>query len=142
MATAHITHHLDPAAVKALLTSPQGGVIKDLIRRGTNVQNAAKKHLETYPRRVNTGLLRSSIKVQIITVGGNPAVSVGTNIRYAVWVHDGTGIYGPAGHLIKPKTKQVMRWLSKKHGGYAFAKTSKGMRPNRFLKESLKFAKG
>src|SRR5262245_40964060 len=127
--------------MNALLTSPQSGVAKDLLRRGKKVETAAKKELQNAPRRVNTGLLRSSINTQLITVGGKLAVRVGTNVYYAIFVHDGTGLYGPAGHLIRPKTRQALKWLPKKGGGFAFAKYQRGMRPNHFFRNALKAAK-
>ena len=136
-----ITHHLDLAAVRKQMTSPGGAIYKDLLKRGLLVETAAKKNLGAGPKRVNTGRLRASITHQFITVNGMPAMIVGTNVVYAIYVHDGTGIYGPKGQRIHPKNKRAMRWKGKGVTGYIFAKSTAGMRPNPFLKNALHAAK-
>lgn len=142
--TAHLSHRIDDRAVQALLTSPQGGVIKDLLRRGLKVESKAKLNLQTEPRRVNTGRLRGNIRTTLVSFSGKPAVRVGTSVYYALYVHDGTGLYGPKHALIYPKRRKVMRWKAGygKKGGYAYARHTKGMRPNPFLRNALKAAKG
>lgn len=149
MATAKTTHHLNVSGVHALLNSPNGGVAKDLLRRGLRVASAAKKNLETEPRRVNTGALRADIHPELVIINGKIALRVGTNKSYALWVHDGTGIYGPRGERITPHSAKALRWKSKKYGakkgkfkGFAFAKSIAGMKPNKFLKNALHAARG
>lgn len=139
-----ITHKLNYAAMQALLTSPDGGVIKDLLRRGLKVESQAKRNLGSNPKRVNTGRLRSDVKTTIVTFGGKPRVRVGTSLKYAIFVHEGTGLYGPLHHLIVPKNKKALRWKSKGgkgKKGYTFSKWSRGMQPNPFLRNALKAAK-
>jgi hypothetical protein len=138
---AKITHQLNRQAVSALLTSPSGPVAKDLYRRGLRVQAKAKQELEEWPRRVDTGRLRSSVEVQLITVGGVLAVRIGSNVFYALYVHDGTGIYGPKGAPIKPKRAKVLKFQPKGAHGFVYARSVKGMIPNPFLKKALKAAK-
>jgi len=142
--TAHLSHRIDDRAIQALLTSPQGGVIKDLLRRGLKVESKAKLNLQSDPRRVNTGRLRGSIRTTLVSVAGKPAVRVGTTVFYALYVHDGTGLYGPKHSLIYPRKKKVLRWKASygKKGGYAYARYTRGMRPNPFLKNALSAAKG
>lgn len=137
---ARIRHVKDQAGLNAILTSPTGGVAKDLFRRGVKIQNRAKKNLEREPRRIDTGNLRSDIHVQLLSFGGKPAVRVGFNLFYGIYVHDGTGIYGPTGTPITPKIAKVLRWKSKK-GKIMFAHQVKGMRPNPFLKDAVIAAK-
>lgn len=133
-AKVRVIHHAQELAI--LLSSPSGGVAKDLFRRGVNVQNRAKKNLERNPRRIDTGNLRSDIHVQLLSLGGKPAVRVGFNLFYGVFVHDGTGIYGPKGTPITPRVSTYLRWKTKK-GGWMYAKSVKGMRPNPFLKDAV-----
>ena len=147
-----ITHKLDQAAVRELLTGPRGAVAKDMFRRGLRVETKAKQNLQTDPRRVDTGRLRSSINTQAVTVDGVPAVAVGTNVKYAIYVHEGTGLYGPKAKYIVPVSKQALRWKTRGRGmaarraagagGYTFAQRSSGMRPNPFLKNALPAARG
>lgn len=147
-----ITHRLDITAIRALLTGPEGGVARDMLRRGLRVETRAKQNLQSDPRRVDTGRLRSSINTQPIMVDGVPAVVVGTNVKYAIYVHEGTGLYGPKAKYIVPVNKQVLRWKTRGHGmaarrkagkgGYTFAMRSSGMKPNHFLKNALPAARG
>jgi hypothetical protein len=143
-----VTHKLDLGAVNKLLTSPTGGVAKDLLRRGLKVETRAKQLLNASPRRVDTGRLRSSVRAVLVVVNGKPAVTIGTNVKYARYVHDGTGIFGPYSEVIRPVNKKVMKWASKTHGaksgkgkGFVFAKYTIGMRPNPFLKNALPAAR-
>jgi HK97 gp10 family phage protein len=135
-----VTHILNAAAIQKLLNSPSGPVAKDMLKRGLRVESAAKKNLQSSPKRVNTGRLRSSIKAKLITVNGHPAVTVGTDVKYARFVHDGTGLYGPYHTRIYPKTKKALRWKGK--SGFVFAKSTAGMRPNPFLRNALSAAHG
>jgi hypothetical protein len=130
-----------PNDLKAILTSPLGGVYKDIFRRCIKVQNQAKRNLERAPRRVDTGTLRSDIHVQMLLVSGKPVGRVGFNVFYGIYVHDGTGIYGPKGVPIRPKTAKFLRWKTKK-GTVVYALSVKGMQPNPFLKDAVKAAKG
>lgn len=123
------------------MSSPTGPIAKDLFRRGKKVEAKAKANLNNRsPRRVDTGRLRSSITTQLISVSGKPAVRVGTNVIYAIFVHDGTGIYGPKGAYIYPKRKKYMSWKSK-GGKRVFAVKTKGMKPNPFLADAVLAAK-
>lgn len=137
-ARVRVVHHPNDYAI--LLASPSGAIAKDLFRRGTNVQNRAKRNLERNPRRIDTGNLRSDIHVQLLSLGGKPAVRVGFNLFYGVFVHDGTGIYGPKGTPIVPRVSTYLRWKSK-GGPWMYAKSVKGMRPNPFLKDAMPAAK-
>ena len=140
MARANVKHNLNRAGISAMLSSPNGAVAKDLFRRGKKVETKAKQNLSRNPRRIDTGLLRSSINTQLISLGGKPAVRVGTNVYYALWVHDGTGIYGPRGAPIKPKTAHALSWKVK-GGKKVFARSVKGMQKNPFLKDAVNAAK-
>jgi hypothetical protein len=117
---------------------------KDLYRRGLKVQSRARLLLSGagagHPKRVDTGHLRSSVQVQLRQYGaGKPAVRIGTNVRYARWVHDGTGLYGPRRRLIRPKRAKVLRFSGRRYGktGYIYARHVKGMKPNAFLEDAL-----
>jgi len=144
-----VSHQLNTGVVAALLASPTGGVAKDLLKRGLRVESKAKLNLgggAGIPRRVDTGRLRASIRTIVLIIDGKPAVRIGTGLRYARWVHDGTGLYGPLHHYILPKNKKVLRWKTKGPkqlggGAYVFARRSSGMKPNPFLKNALSAAK-
>lgn len=134
---------LQPLAVQKVLTGPQGPVAKDLLRRGIRVQTQAKRNLGgvgNLPKRVDTGLLRSSIAVQLRT-GPDISVRIGTNVYYALWIHEGTGIYGPRHAPIFPKTARYLRFKPKGADHYIYRRSVKGIKPNPFLVEALSAAR-
>lgn len=140
-----INHHINHAALSALLRSPTGPVARDMLRRGIRVQSQARRNLAGgagKPRRIDTGRLRASIYVRPTVSRGAPAVRVGTGVRYAVYVHEGTGIYGPRRAVIRPRRSGgylVFRPRGAK--GTVFVRSVKGMRPNPFLSDALIAAK-
>lgn len=139
-----VTHKLNHLQIEQLLTSPSGPVAKSLLVRGYRVQAQARKNLgggASGPKRIDTGKLRASISVQLKRKSSRTlTVRIGTNVEYAIWVHDGTGLYGPMHRMITPKTKRYLRF--KPHGSnkYVFAKAVKGMRANPFLLNALSAA--
>lgn len=55
---------------------------------GVHIEGEAKEELENTPRRVDTGNLRNSINYQVDE--SEKAVYIGTNVEYAIYVHEGT----------------------------------------------------
>jgi hypothetical protein len=140
----NVRHEIHHAALFALLHSPTGGVAKDMLRRGIRVQSQAKRNLgggAGRPRRIDTGLLRNSVYVRPVVVAGAPAARVGTVVRYARWVHDGTGVYGPRRSRIRPRHGRFLVFTPKGSPRRVFVRSVKGMRPNRFLADALSAAK-
>lgn len=139
----HVYHQLDRAAIKQLLSSPNGPVAKDMLRRAIKVESAAKRNISGAggPKRVDTGRLRASITHALVMTTGKPIGRVGTNVKYALYVHEGTGIYGPRGAYIVPKKSRFLVFTAK-DGKTIFTKRVSGMRKNQFLKNALKAAKG
>lgn len=134
-----------------MLVSDNGPVWRDLQRRGRNVQQLARRKAPA-----DTGTLKRSIITEMSTVGGVPVAQVGTNLEYALFVHEGTGIYGPRGQVIRPRTAKVLRWPRvnnnyRSTGGprrykggrtaaYSYARFVRGVRPRPFLREALEEA--
>lgn len=143
MATVTYSHRLDLAAVQRLLTSPTGGVVRDLLRRGLLVETQAKRNLGGIggPKRIDTGRLRASIATQVVHRNGAPAVIVGTNVNYAILVHEGTGIYGPRHAPIRPRRAKRLRFKPKGSRRFVYARQVRGMAPNRFLANALAAAR-
>jgi hypothetical protein len=86
--------------------------------------------------------------VQLTTKNGYPAVRVGTHLKYARWVHDGTGLYGPRHAMIKPRSAKFLVFKSARYGakkgkgkGKVFVKQVRGVQPNPFLKSAIPYAK-
>lgn len=127
----------DSAALKALVASRDGPVGQDLIRRANLVVNRAKQLCP-----VDKGRLRASITWELV-VGGQqwPLVArVGTNVEYARYVHDGTGIYGPRGAPIRPVRAQWLVFTPRGSNSPVFARQVRGVRGRPFLTDALPVA--
>ena len=73
--------------------------------------------------------------------GGLPGVRIGTNVEYAIFVHEGTGIYGPKGVPIRPSRAKALVFTPYGAVKPVFAKQVKGMPANPFLVNALWAAK-
>lgn len=142
---ARVSHKLNEAEIRRILTSSDGPVARALLVRGYRVQALAKKNLGggtgSGPKRIDTGLLRASISVELRRGPRGLLVRVGTNVKYAIYVHEGTGIYGKNARPIKPRTKRYLRFKVKGTQRYVYAKEVKGMKGNPFLVAALPAAR-
>lgn len=125
-----------PAAYVLLYSSR--GIAEGMFRYGLKVETRAKLELTLNPPRVDTGRLRASVNTRRIHRGTLPGARVGSNVFYAIYVHEGTGIYGRYRRPIRPVRAKVLRFKPKGSTGYAFAQSVKGMRPNPFLVKALR----
>lgn len=134
---------LDPSALRSLLLSADGPVYRDIQIQTAKVRNRA---LALCP--VNNGRLRASITDQIELTPNGPVGRVGTNIEYALYVHEGTGIYGPKGqpYTIVPRSKKALAFVWKgapipangRGGRHVYKRVMvKGSRPKPFLRDAL-----
>lgn len=110
-----------PADLKPTLSAKQ---IKTYVRdetraalydMGRYVQSRAAKYPKQNPKSTyrRTGTLGRSIAVgHVEQIPGGYKVEVGTNIPYALAVEQGTGVYGPKGQPITPKTAKALAWLA------------------------------
>lgn len=123
--------NVDANGVHAV-TGPNGLIAtKGLLVIGRRIERVAK---ETCP--VDRGRLRSSIAARLDVVDGRPACVVGTNVEYAAFVHEGTGIYGSRRAPIVPKTPGGV--LTFKVGGKrVFARSVKGSPGRPFLRRAM-----
>lgn len=135
-----VRHRYNPVTMHAILASPNGGLAKNMLKRAVRVQAKAKQNLSRPPSRIDTGALRASITIAPYLHDGYPAFRVGSPLKHARWVHDGTGIYGPHHQMIEPKTAKMLAWQGS-GGKYIFARQVKGMPPNPFLADAMSAAK-
>ena len=139
---------LNDAQVQIFMKGSNGLVWQDINRRGNNVLNEA---IVRCPR--NNGTLVQSLKKEMLLVDGQPVARVGSNLKYAVYVHEGTGIYGKRGRPIVPVNKKALRWPKTNNSGsgrrryrggktsqYVFSKKSKGVKGRPFLRQALRVA--
>lgn len=82
----------DTAALEALLTSPDGGIAADLLRRAIRVESAAKNYAtgNAGGPHVRSGRLRSSISHRLGKDAEGLYADIGSNVEYAGFVELGT----------------------------------------------------
>lgn len=69
-----------------VIEAKNAAVARFLIEAGLHLAGQAQRELENAPRRIDTGTLRNSITFD----DGDDYVDVGTNVEYAIYVHEGT----------------------------------------------------
>lgn len=131
MAEIVITQDVDDATLQRILHSRGGQVARDMYRRGRRVEGYAKRLVN-----VDTGRLRASIHTEQKRFGDVWGVRVGSDVAYARYVHDGTGLYGPRHVRIVPRNAKVLRWTTR-GGKNVFARSTIGSKPNPFLRDAL-----
>lgn len=125
---------IDGAALHALLTGPDGPVVKELEYLGSAVQTGARSMIRPSQVRAGGGLsLRDSI-VKRLVPGSEPSMHVVGNKPYAFWLHEGT-----PPHVIRPRSKSTLRFYSGRAGGFVFARSVNhpGTKPLPYLTQPL-----
>jgi len=148
---------LDQKALNEALGGPQGPVWRATLNACQRVKDAARAFAP-----VNQGGLRGSIDFEIrrepggagSSVANGPAGYVGSGLKYAVYVHEGTGIYAKQNPKpITPKNKDFLAWPVTNNKGfrrykkgktanYAYAKSVKGVPGRPFLVKAVRFVFG
>jgi len=126
---------LFPQFIKNLINNPASEAQRQMEKKATQVQTLARQNL-LRSTGFDTGRLSASIKVEKITINGVVAFKVGTKVPYWIYIHEGTGIYGPKGEPIKPKNAKALRWRGP-GGDVIFARSVKGIPPNPFLRDAF-----
>lgn len=103
---------------------------KAIASTAASIQNAAKRYAP-----VDQGVLRASIHTEGPTAtNGNVEATVGTNITYAPYQEEGTGLYGPRKTKIVPIHGKLL--VFQKGGETIFARSDKGVRPKWYFKRA------
>lgn len=120
---------LDHVGLFELLRSPSGAVARDALRRGRRVQELARV---LAPKR--TGRLAESIDVNLRIRSGGIVVEIGTHVDYALFQHDGTGIYG-RGRPIRARAGKVLVFTI--GGNKIYTRQVKGAPATKFLERAI-----
>jgi hypothetical protein len=99
------TVHIDHAAIQRLLTSPDGIVGRDILRRTLRVHRRAR---ELAP--VRRGTLRRSIFYRLESDSRGVVGYVGSALPYALVVHQGS-----RPHMIYPRARRALYWPRAAH---------------------------
>lgn len=138
---ARITLHQDE--IDRLMRSEDGAVVQKIDRYTRRTETAAKRRAP-----VDNGKLRASITSQTDIQGKRIVGTIWTPVFYAIYQHEGTGVYAGNGP-IKPKNGKFLVFKPKQghpqgkgrkggKGGLVFARQVKGVPPNPFLEDALK----
>lgn len=114
------------AAPEKVTAGLNGWVAKTALR----TERAAKQNVP-----VRQGVLQNSIH----TTTGTLQARVAPSAKYALYVHNGTGIYGPNKRPITPKSARVLHFVS--GGRDIFVKSVKGQKANPFMAKAYKEVK-
>lgn len=123
---------IDPTKLALFARSGAGPVLNDLMRRGSNVQTAAR----AFVRKRTRTLEKSIVKRADIDARG-PVVYVLTDVAYARWENDGT-----PPHLIRARNRKVLRFPGA-GGQLVFVREvhHPGTTGSRFLTRALPYAR-
>jgi hypothetical protein len=127
--------------IRKSLMAQDGEVRKDVRRRARNVREAAKANVRSMTAHP-TGRLASSISFSTVEPRGPDTVAaqVGSDLPYARFVHDGTGVYGPTGSPIVPTSKPLLVFDSRRASSVIRAYEVLGQKPKPYLERALRAA--
>jgi hypothetical protein len=123
--------------IRNLMAAPNGGIVVYMHRQGEKVRNAARRNAP-----VDTGRLRGSITSEMRRDGNRVTVRIGSNLPYAVYTEEGTGIYAGRG-MIRPRRAKFLAWQGRgAGGGWIFARAVRGQPGQHWLRRALDAAGG
>lgn len=96
---------LNQAAIDRLLRGGSGPVVQHVTTLTRRTENAGKRNVK-----VDEGILRASVTSAVTTSAAEVRGRVGTGLIYGLYLHEGTGIYGPRGTPIRPIHRQFLRF--------------------------------
>ncbi len=100
-------------------------------------QNTQAVVKQTAPH--NTGALADSINYKIEDQYKQVTATIGTPNPYSKFQEEGTGVYGPTGSPVVPRTARVLAWQS---GGITiFARSVRGVQGKHYFQAGLQAAK-
>lgn len=126
------TFQWDEQVINAVIRGQNGIAGREVRERGERIKLRAQQLVG-----VDSGRLRASIFVRNFTILGNPAVVIGYGTRYGNFHHNGTGLWGPTGQVIRPKTARALRFKPKGRGFFVYAAYVRGSKPNPFLRDAI-----
>lgn len=83
---------------------------------------------------VRTGHMLSTLYSRVNRDGSG---EVGVGARYGIWVHEGTGIFGPRHHVITPVRAPLLVFTPSGLGRRVYTRSTLGQRPQPFLVDAL-----
>lgn len=116
------------------LLQPGGVVYRGFQKAAGRTRDRAKMNL-TRVGRVDTGRLRNSIDYEIQVRGSTISASVGTDVEYAKYIHDGTANNGTG--YIYPRRATFLRFRPRGGPGFVYAKKVRGIKGTPFIQDAI-----
>jgi len=134
-----VTTHLNRPEIAQFLYTDAGPITRGARRLGQKVQREAK-----FLAPKDTGRLASSISVLVGVAPGIVYAEIGSRLNYAIWRHEGTGIYGP-GRPIRPTHAKYLKFQPRRAPGrvanpnraYIYARSVRGAPGKPYLTSAL-----
>lgn len=113
-----------------------------LLKSAIVLQNAVKVSTALlYSRAVQETPVRTGFlqKHQIFFSQGGLRSIIRPRVKYGIYVHEGTGVYGPKGMpiIIRPKNKAVLKFKIGNRNVFAKQVINPGQRPNPFYQRAV-----
>lgn len=118
-----------------LLYTPAGEVYRGVRKWGEQVEKLAAIRAPKQTGRLST---QSMVMMKAQIGAGKTIATVYFYAPYAGMVHQGTGLYGPRGRMIRKRRPMRFRSRTGARGPYAYTHTSRGQRPKPFLVSALR----
>jgi len=120
----------DEGNLQALVNGP---IKADNIQRARRVRRTARALAPTG----ETGALKRSIDILDTTGarGSGWVTRVGSVLDYALWVNNGTGIYGPRHSEIQPRHAAFLQWTE--DGRQVRARSVRGQPGRQFMEQAI-----
>jgi hypothetical protein len=112
--------------LRRILNAPTGEIGRLMRGRAEKARMHARAQVGK-----RSGALAMSIYIDQSRYAGGQKLSIGSNLRYAAFVHEGT-----RPHMIVPRGGEILRFTQKGRVVYSRAVMHPGTRPNRFLTDS------
>jgi hypothetical protein len=116
------------------LLQPGGVVYRGFQKAAGRTRDRAKVNL-TRVGRVDTGRLRNSIAYEIQVNGSRISATVGTDVAYGKYIHDGTANNGTG--FIYPRRATVLRFKPRGGSGFVYAKKVRGIKGTPFIQDAI-----
>jgi len=136
---ARVRVRINQAEYVRLTQSSAGPVVRQAERIGRRTVNKAKENVK-----VDDGHLRSTIDHNVTVLPGRVTMRAGSPLDYGLYLHEGTGLYGPKKRVIRPVSAKALRFsvkgvgpggrgLAKGNRPFVFAKFVRGVKPDKWL---------
>lgn len=137
---------VNQAEYRRLTQSSAGPVVRQADRIGRLTVNKAKQNVK-----VDDGHLRTTIDHTIDVSSRRVRMRAGSPLDYGLYLHEGTGLYGPKRRVIRPVSAKALRFEVKTPGPggrvpakgrrqVVFAKFVRGVKPDKWLVRAFRDA--